>query len=811
MPDPTLVAELDFIGNPTATFPDIMMTAPGAVSFWRMNSTSTFLDTHAANNGVIDGSPSLVAGALPLDTDQALSFNGTSAYVVDSSSLATKAAMTIQGWVKLASLPGSTKTLVAKQGSWLLQITSAGLLTWTLKDDNSTGTITGSTALTTGVYHHVACVYDNTSLLIYLDGALDGSVAYASGMELAGQPIRFAAELAVTAPAYQSTQDATVNPGTVLTITKPVSTASGDLLLAQITHYTEAATVTPPTDWKLLTNLAAGAGIDPRTRTYYKLAGGSEPANYSWTFSVSAAIFGHISRFTGVDQIAPIANVAWGKTNASGTTHTTGAHTPNMNNTLGVAMFSLSNGGGSWTSTFGAEAYDTLRDVMYYGALATQAQQNITATSSISGRSNATLLFLAGADRNYTTATLDDWSYWNIALDAETISEHYQSKGSGVGAWVNVTSDVKGVSSKTGRQYELDRIEAGQATAAMNDLQRRYDPANTNSPFSPNVIPLRKMRLRATHNAVTYPLFKGFVERWPETWRGPNHAETTVTLVDGFEPLALAGVSGLLAAGPSGSQINALLNQAGWPLADRAIDTGIFTMASKFLDSGAFALTEIQEIANSELGIFFIDRDGIATLHDRQHRWTASRSLNSQATFTDTGGNIAYQDLQPSFDKDKTVNEWQVTTDANESVTASDAASIAAYFKRSQTRSTRLDNIPDASTQALALLQDTAKPSLRFDTLTVIPTNDTAWATVLGLRISDRVTVIRNPVPAAGGSQINKLCFIEGISWNIVPGPNGTILGSSVSFQLSPVISATYYDLIVRDGPISYWRMDTAA
>ena len=94
---------------------------------------------------------------------------------------------------------------------------------------------------------------------------------------------------------------------------------------------------------------------------------------------------------------------------------------------------------------------------------------------------------------------------------------------------------------------------------------------------------------------------------------------------------------------------------------------------------------------------------------------------------------------------------------------------------------------------------------MRFDQLTVrltTQTTATTWQTLLGLAVSDRVTVVRNPVPAAGGSTITRDCFVEGISWTITPSY------WDVSFQLSPITSLPFYAFAVILDPVSYWRMD---
>jgi len=268
-------------------------------------------------------------------------------------------------------------------------------------------------------------------------------------------------------------------------------------------------------------------------------------------------------------------------------------------------------------------------------------------------------------------------------------------------------------------------------------------------------------------------------------------------------------VSGAVEVGYSGSQINELLDKALWPKAARAIEQGQYVMAAQTL-TNARALASIQEIAASERGIFFIDQSGIATFHDSAHRGSFPRSTTSQVTFTDahTSTGIFYQDLRPSFDKDRIVNHWQVSPDSSVFASATqeqeDPAAIAKYWRRSGTRSTKLASNADAYTQAGNLLNETANPAQRFDSIVVMPTTTAAYQACLGLKVSDRVTVIRGLVTGWDGSVLTKDCFIEAAAITARPNAPWTF-----TFALSPVSSGNYYSTIMRDGPVSYWRMDT--
>src|SRR5262245_13762467 len=168
---PALQIEIDFLGNPTATYADIQANQDDTVSFWRMNSTSTSLDERLANTGTIIGTPTTTASPYTYDSDLALQFDGSAdgAYVPSSTGLISKGNFTIAGWLRVDSLPGATRDIVSKRGGWMLQLTAAGKLVWTLKDDNSTATVTSNTTLVVGTWYHVAAVYDSVNISIWIN------------------------------------------------------------------------------------------------------------------------------------------------------------------------------------------------------------------------------------------------------------------------------------------------------------------------------------------------------------------------------------------------------------------------------------------------------------------------------------------------------------------------------------------------------------------------------------------------------------------------------------------------------------------
>ncbi len=826
----TLVVEVDFDGNATAPYFDQVSQRTGTEAYWRFDDDAILRDEVGTNQGVVTGSPSLVTGALAYDTDQQLRFDGSTQYAqVPSAPVLTPAASyCASGWLRFQALPSASKVIFTK-GSYRLLTTAANKLAFTVTNDQSGAltntTVTTNTILSANTEYHVVCVHDadDDELRVYVNGVLDNTTAHTAGTELYAYPLTFAGRPYGTTPAFRSVGTA-FNPAgsnqSLFVIPAPTY-VQGDLLLAHIaqSNTSGTATLTAPSGWNLLSSLQGlgGAPYGHHSWMFWKYAGATEPGSYTWTSSVTTGWGGAVSSFGTVDPVNPFAKPVYTFVDSN----STGSHLIDADNTLVLALGDCDSFSGpnlfTWSS--GTERYDVVGPNVPAFAVGMSSQVpsaettlNVTNTVSSSRRITSMVALAGTGIGTYTAVDLDEWSFSTTAPTDSDVAEMYEARLSGVAAWTDVSADVRkdGANLSYGRQYELNRMESGHANITLKNIHRYYDPANTSSIYYPNVKPNRKIRMRALLNGNYYPLWEGLIERWPSDWGiSWNYDEVSLTIADGFKALNRAGVSALTGAAISGTQLDTFLSRALWPVDKRVIDAGEFIMSAETTDSVVGALAIIQDIADSELGQFFVDHvvDGSpATFHDRGHRWSNTRSLTSQVTFSDPAGTgINYIDLVPSDDDDNVTNEWIVTSANGTTGTAVDATSRQQNYPVTGERSTRLDNPDDAIVQARALLQQTARPALRFDQLTVRLTRQTAaavWQAMLELAISDRVTVVRNPVPAAGGSSISKDCFIEGISWSI----NRDFW--DVSFQLSPISSLPFYDSAIILDPVSYWRMD---
>src|SRR6266849_1492498 len=92
--------------------------------------------------------------------------------------------------------------------------------------------------------------------------------------------------------------------GATLTLDAPVGTSSGDVLVAHLIVQTAGNKITAPTGWNIVLRQDTSSAIS--TVTYVKVAGASEPASYTWSFSTAGQASGGIASYIGVDNTTTV-------------------------------------------------------------------------------------------------------------------------------------------------------------------------------------------------------------------------------------------------------------------------------------------------------------------------------------------------------------------------------------------------------------------------------------------------------------------------------------------------------------------------
>lgn len=124
--------------------------------------------------------------------------------------------------------------------------------------------------------------------------------------------------------------------GSSLTINKPAGTTTGDVMIAHIVANPAGNTITVPTGWTLINR--RDSAVDISTATYWKVAGGSEPTTYTWTFGTSGEASGGVASYVNVDNTSPIDASNTQYNSGTSTVSNTGITTTTANDMLVYAV-----------------------------------------------------------------------------------------------------------------------------------------------------------------------------------------------------------------------------------------------------------------------------------------------------------------------------------------------------------------------------------------------------------------------------------------------------------------------------------------
>ena len=237
--------------------------------------------------------------------------------------------------------------------------------------------------------------------------------------------------------------------------------------------------------------------------------------------------------------------------------------------------------------------------------------------------------------------------------------------GVGTLAPSNLFTDVSQyVTSVTTRRGATDasgpypRFESGTATITFNDPDRRFDPLNLAGPYVAagvtQVEPMRAVRIRVEHNGVTYPVWRGFTDQWSIAYDGSEVARAQVTCFDALQVFAgqdRGAISAVGAGETSGARIARILNNVGWPAADRVLAAGVELVQATTMAGPA--LTEMLLVTDTELGELWMDAQGRVVFRDRSAPYTDARSRWPVAHFGDqpaAGDTTVNLSINPSIE-----------------------------------------------------------------------------------------------------------------------------------------------------------------
>ncbi len=249
--------------------------------------------------------------------------------------------------------------------------------------------------------------------------------------------------------------------------------------------------------------------------------------------------------------------------------------------------------------------------------------------------------------------------YPNVQVEISFVSAPYTVSPT----WVDVTDFVREVTVRRGRSDEFQEFEAGTATITLDNRDRRFDPLNTSSPYSPNVVPRRGIRITALNTiggtTTSFRMFRGFVEGWPVSITDAGFDSTvTVECVDIMGLLAQEELPDDLAD----SYIRGLSPRHYWPLNDPIDPITYTTQSLKDYGSSPVNLTPYStfKTANCEgLAIGLADTAISIAETDFVDGWSYSR-----AAFSSSAASLSLWFQAPQLDQ-LTIASWGSQLDTN--------------------------------------------------------------------------------------------------------------------------------------------------
>lgn len=357
-------------------------------------------------------------------------------------------------------------------------------------------------------------------------------------------------------------------------------------------------------------------------------------------------------------------------------------------------------------------------------------------------------------------------------------------------SFTDISQYVRSFNTRRGRQNELGQFVGGRASLLLSNADNRFNPNNTSSPYydSANSItkiqPYKVVKITATYDSTSYPIFYGFLDTIPVQYPALG-ADSTVQFncVDAFKIFNAQnfdssgwkiGRSGFSELGQttiisyedivelSSSRVTRLLNLIQFPTALRDIQTGTNQVQSQ---TNQNILTALRDCETAENAQFFISKDGKATFRNRDYRLSNAKATTVQATFSNDGTNLPYQDVVTSFDLNEVINVYEWTRKSGATQFTSDTESVLRYRPIESSKTTINVNDADVLSLIEQKIAETSLPIVRIDQLKINPRQNTnIWPQALGLEFGDRISVkIVNPDTSSYTDEL----WVESISHNV--------------------------------------------
>jgi len=353
-----------------------------------------------------------------------------------------------------------------------------------------------------------------------------------------------------------------------------------------------------------------------------------------------------------------------------------------------------------------------------------------------------------------------------------------------------------------------DSFIGGSAKLVFVDQTGTFNPANTGSPLFGKIKPMRKIRMTATFNSITYSLGSFYVQDWNyQSPTGFDPAYVTLNCVDGFQLLnltTLTTVSGGTAGQTTAQRVTSLLDAGDWPGGMREISTTATTTVQADTGASRSLLASLQEIEQTEAGALYVDQRGFVRFMSRTDIITDSGAALTKFSDVNGSGDITYQNVEFDISDFQMINKVTGTPAGLTGQTASDLTSISDYFQHSRVRSGIMQTEADALNQAQMIIASRKEQGvdIQLNSLTVdaYSQDDVARTTAaLELDIFDPIEVTQT-LPA--GNVVSD-SVIAGVQYQITPNSFLVTFSCAQPFAVGFLLDSAV-DGIISEDILSY-------
>ena len=365
---------------------------------------------------------------------------------------------------------------------------------------------------------------------------------------------------------------------------------------------------------------------------------------------------------------------------------------------------------------------------------------------------------------------------------------------------VDVSSQVGKISIKGGYNLFQDQFQAATAKIRIYDQTGNWNPQNVSSPYYPNLVPMRKIRVSASYAGTTYYLFSGYITAYNYTYPTDQViAYLDIDASDGFRLMQLANVT-TLAGTPSGqdtgTRINTILNDIAWPAGLRSIETGgTESLCQADPGTARTALQAIKNVEFTEQGAFYMNGEGNAVFRSRAY--IMSKNGKNPTVYSNDGSGITYSGITFANDDKTIINDAIITNIGGTAQESYNQASIDKYFQHSINQN-NLVGLTDADALNIARIYvaSRASNSIRIDSITLDLNTLNYPAGITAALATDYFNTMAIKNVGQNGTVIQKTLQNLGQAYEITPNTFDVTLTTGQPIVAGLVLNSTIYGVI---------------